>query len=126
MQTKLDTPYVYYEIKNRILYATYKKGVKIDLSTAKKIVETRLHFMNGKTMPVIVFYEGNASINKAARDFFATEEGNKGLTAGAIILDSPVASVLGNFFLLITKPSIPAKTFADKSKALMWLSKFVN
>lgn len=126
MQTQLDTPYVHYEIKNHILFATFKKGVKIDLPIAREIVKTRLDFMHGNKLPVVVFYEGIATINKAARDFFATEEGNEGLTAGAFILDSPVASILANFFLAITKPSIPAKTFTNLDRALAWLSKFIN
>lgn len=124
MQTELDTPYVYFRIENNILFATYKKGITIDLEIAREIVATRLHFMQGKVMPVIVFYAGTAIINKPAREFFASPAGNEGLSAGAIIMDSPVASVLGNFFLAITKPSIPAKTFTKVAKALEWLKKY--
>lgn len=72
MLTKLDTPYVYFEVKNNILFATYKKGLRIDLQIAKKIVEQRLEFMQGREMPVIVFDDGVISITKKARDYFGS------------------------------------------------------
>lgn len=124
MLTKLDTPYIYLEIKDNILFATYKKGLNIDLLMAREIVSARLQFMNGREMPVIVFDEGVISMHKEARDYLGSAEGNKGLLAGAIIQRSPVAAAINNFFLFVTKPNIPAKIFTDVDAALKWLSKF--
>lgn len=125
MLTKLDTPYVYFEIKNNILFATYKKGLRIDLAMAKKIVQQRLEFMLGRELPVIVFDDGVISISKKARDYFGSAEGNKNLKAGAIIKSTPFAAAISSFFLFVTKPSIPARAFTDVNAALEWLSKFV-
>ena len=125
MLTKLDTPYVYFEVKNSILFATYKKGLRIDLQIAKKIVEQRLEFMQGREMPVIVFDDGVISISKEARDFLGSTEGNRNLKAGAIMKSTPVAKAISSFFLTVTKPSIPARAFTDVDAALDWLSKFI-
>lgn len=124
MLTKLDTPYVYFEIKHNVLFATYKKGLEINLKMAKEIVDSRLKFMQGRRLPVIVFDGGVISMSKEARDFFGSAEGNEGLLAGAIIQHSPVAAAINNFFLFVSKPNIPAKIFTNVDAALKWLSKF--
>lgn len=123
METTLDTPYVFFEIKDNILFATYKKGLEINLEMAKQIVQARLKFMNGKKLPVIVFDGGVISITKEARDFLGSE-GNKDLLAGAIIQTKPVSAAINNFFLFVSKPNIPARIFTKVDTALKWLSKF--
>ena len=124
MLTEFDTPYVHFEIKNNILFATYKKGLEINLVIAKEIVQSRLKFMQGEKLPVIVFDGGVVSMSKDARDFFGSAEGNEGLLAGAIIQNTPVSAAINNFFLFVSKPNIPAKIFINVDAALKWLSKF--
>ena len=126
MLSELDTPYVYFEIRNNVLFATYKKGLEIDLSMAKEIVTARLKFMQSRKLPVIVFDGGVISMSKEARDFFGSPEGNEGLLAGAIIQNKPVSAAINNFFLFVSKPNIPAKIFTNVDSALKWLSKFNN
>lgn len=124
MVDTLDTKYVYFEIKDSILFATYKKGIEVNLAMAKEIVSARLKFMNGKQLPVIVFDAGVISMSKEARDFFGSPAGNEGLLAGAIIQNTPVTAAINNFFLFVSKPNIPAKIFTNADAALKWLSKF--
>ena len=121
----MDTPYVYYEVKDNILIATYKKGNRINLDIAKKIVEDRLKFTGNKSMAVLVYNHGVLSMDKEARDYLSSAAGSQGLKAGAIILDSAFTSMLGNFFLSVSKPVIPAKLFTNVSQAIKWLQKFI-
>ena len=124
MKKILDTEHVYFEIVDGILYATYKDGVVIDLPTAHRIVESRLGFTGDQDMLVVVIIEGVATIDKTARYFISSPEGVKGLTAAAIIIDSPVAAVIGNFFASVNRPEkIPVKLFTHKNKAVVWLLK---
>lgn len=124
MLTELDTPYVYFEIKNDVLFATYKKGLEIDLTMAKEIVNARLKLMQGRKLPVIVFDGGVVSMSKEARDFFGSTQGNEGLLAGAIIQNKPVSAAINNFFLFVSKPNIPARIFTNVESALKWISKY--
>jgi hypothetical protein len=118
--------YVNFEMDNNILVATYKKASKINLEIAKTIVEARLNFTERKELPVLVYNQGVVSMDKLARDFLSSTEGVKGLKAGAIILDSPFTSLLSNFFIKVSKPKIPAKTFTNKTAALKWLKQYVS
>lgn len=123
---KFDTPYVYYEVKDQLLIAKYKKGIRITVDIAKKIVQERLALTGGRTMVVLVLNMGVASMDKEARDFFSSPAGNAGLAAGAIVIDSTFTAILGNFFLTVNKPNIPARMFTKESQAIQWLQKFIK
>ena len=119
-----DTPYVHYEMNEELLVCTYRKGLKINLEIAQEIVNDRLAFTRARSLPALINCHGVVSVTKEARDFLASENGSRGITAGAIVLNSPVGSVIANFFLSVTKPTIPARTFTKTETAMKWLSKF--
>jgi len=120
----LDTQYVHYELQDDLLIATYKKGLKISLDMAKEIVKARLDFTNQTPILVMVYNQGVVSMNKKARDYLSSNDGIRGIIAAAIVLDSPFGSFLGNFFLSVTKPKIPARIFSKKEDSLKWLQKY--
>lgn len=124
MTSILDTPYVLLEIKDGILYGTYKKGLRITLTIAQNIVATRLQFTDGKDMPAIIFNQGVISFDKNARDFMASPEGAKGLKAAAMMLDSAFSSFLGNFYLSVNKPPMPVRIFTNTAAAEKWIKQF--
>jgi hypothetical protein len=126
MEVYLDTAYVHLTLRNGILIGTYKKDLQIDLPIAREIVRSRIDFTRGKTYPALIYNKGIISIDKASRDFFASEEGILGLKAAAIVLDSPFSTFLGNFFLLVNKTSIPVKIFSNDRQGFNWLEKFVS
>jgi hypothetical protein len=125
MVAMLDTPYISFEIKESILIASYKKGLKINLDIAKEIVNRRLVFTNQQTVPVMILNQGVVSIEKEARDFLSSTDGIRGVKAAAIVLKTPFGSFLGNFLISVTKPAIPAKIFSTEEAAMQWLKKFV-
>lgn len=126
MNSSLDTTYVLFEIREGILIGTYKKGVKIDIHAAKEIVRSRLQFSNHKSLPALAINLGIIGLDKEARDYFSSPEGLEGIAAGGILIDSPVTTMVSNFYLKVTKPKIPTKVFTDTHLALRWLSKFKN
>jgi hypothetical protein len=124
MHKTLDTPYVHLELQDDLLIGTYKKGLKITLPMAKEIVKARLEFAEYKPVVALALNQGVRSMNKEARDYLSSEEGSRGLLAGAVVLDNPFSSFLGNFYLAVAKPAIPSRSFTKKEAALKWLNKF--
>lgn len=112
-------------MKDGILIGTYEKDLQIDLDTARQIVEYRLAFTEGKTVPAMIFSSGVKSMDKRARDYLASEKGTKGLSATAIIAKSSFSRIMGNFFLRVNETGIPVKIFSNKMKAEKWLKQFV-
>jgi hypothetical protein len=121
-----DTPFVHLRIKDNILIASYKKNLIINLDVAQKIVLQRQSLTRGQIMPVIIFSNEVTSIDKPAREYFASPKGIEGLSASAIIVNSPFSRYLGNFFLMVNKTSIPVKLFSNISQAEKWLQQFIT
>ena len=90
----------------------------------KEIIKTRLEFQEHKPVVALVLNLGVVSIDKEARDYFSSEEGVRGIIAAAIVLNSPFGSFLGNFYLSVAMPKIPARIFSKKETALKWLQQF--
>lgn len=118
----LTTLHFDFEIRDGLFFLTYKG--KITLEVAKNVVNKRLEFTNGKPYPMLVQGIKVAAMEKEARDFFSTPKGIEGVKAGAIYVDSVFHSFLGNFFLKVSKPNIPAKIFNNKDKAIKWLEQY--
>ena len=120
----LDTPYAHFEIADGVLFVSYKKGLKITSEIAQEIIQTRLAFCGDKAYPGLVLDHGVLEIDKKARDIFSSEKGIFNVTASALVLRTTYSRIIGNFFLLLTRPAIPVRIFNDKAKALEWLNQY--
>jgi hypothetical protein len=117
-----DNDYVSMWIEEGVLFSDYKKKLIIDLDTAKKIVQDRLDFTEGKSYPIVIDFSNLKSADKAARDYMNDPQGGlKGILAGAFLSNNAVATLFINLYLRINKPSVPAKFFTDRREALEWL-----
>lgn len=124
MMKILDTPYVYFELRDDLLIGTFKKGLKINLEIAKEIVRSWQDFTEHKPVRQLVYNQGVVSMDKKARDYLSSDEAVGKVIAGAIVLDSPFSTFLGNFYLSVSRPKMPARIFSNTEKALKWLDKF--
>jgi len=66
------------------------------------------------------------SITKEARDYLASAEGTRYVTAAGLLLESYLGKIMGNFFLQINKPSLPTKMFSNKKEAIEWLTQYTK
>ena len=62
--------------------------------------------------------------SKETREFVAQGWHKDFIAAEAFVIQSLGQKILGNFFLNINKPIVPAKVFTNKEDALHWLGKF--
>ncbi|MBN4062187.1 MAG: STAS/SEC14 domain-containing protein [Flavobacteriales bacterium] len=120
----LDTKWVRLELKDGILLGTYKSG-PISLEGAKEIVRDRLEFTEGKAYPALINDVGLIGMERDAREYLSNE-GVKGLKAGALVTNSVFSTYFANFFIRVTivKPKIPARLFTNEDKALKWLQQY--
>lgn len=119
----LVTPYMRLWIESGIMYCIFAPK-NFDLDIAKQCVEQRIEFSKGISYPACVFIKNIRSADKEVRKYFA-KEGNVLIKAGAIIIESPLSEALGNFFIHISKPNVPARLFTDKKEAEKWLREFI-
>lgn len=117
----IENDFVKLWIVDGVMYGQYKPNVTIDLDAAKQIARDRLKLSNDKDYPSLVLISQVNNVTKEARDYFSTGDGVKHMKKMALLTNSPIGRMVGNFYLTINKPTIPTKLFTSKEDALTWL-----
>lgn len=104
-----------------IVRIVHVPGIEVSLADAEATMDAYLELRGGVSRPLLVDTQGMKSIDRAARALYASEEAARVATAVALIVDTPVTRVLGNFYLGLSKPHIPSRLFSEHAEALEWL-----
>ncbi len=119
---EMVTPFVSMRIEGNIMFCEYADDLHLSIEVARACVESRIFFSRGKSFFLSVDMRGVKSTTKEARTYLATM-GTTLASAGALITGSALNRALGNIFLKIDRPAIPAKLFTSEEKARKWLMK---
>ena len=67
------------------------------------------------------------SQTREARDYYGGEESGRCFSAAAVLVESPVSRLLGNFFIGFNKSTnAPLKLFTSEQEAIEWLKTFLK
>jgi hypothetical protein len=102
-----------------------KQAAVIELNDAIENSKTVIELSAGELYPLLVDLREINSIDKEARDHFSMKGRKPGVLAIAMLVKSPVSSIIGNFFLGLNKPTVPTHLFTSEAKALQWLEEFI-
>jgi hypothetical protein len=116
-----------YTLVNGIIKGVYIENSIIDLAIAKEVVKKRILFSNRSLSPLLIDGRKVKQVTKEARDYFGSKEGAELLSAGAILVESKLTTILANFMVRIniSKSYIPLKVFSKEEDAIDWLKKYV-
>lgn len=117
-----ENDYALFWIADSILFCEYKPEISIDLQVAQRIVADRIHFQNEKSYPILCDIRGIIDTDKAGRDYLA-QSGSVLTKAVALITDQKVSLTISNFYLKISKPSVPTQLFTKEEEAISFLKK---
>ena len=109
---------------NGIVHIVYKPNTILNIDNIKPIVQDRVTVSNGIVSPILIDLRNVISSDNATRAYLATPEAEKYLSAGAMLINNQIQSLLMNLYLKIDVPRLPAKVFTDRNKALLWLEHF--
>jgi hypothetical protein len=112
-------------IENGICHTVVSPASGININDAKENTRVVAQLSAGTLYPLLVDLCDIHSISKEARDHFAMRDRKPGVNAIAMIVKSPVSSIIGNFFLGLNKPSVPTQLFVSKEKATNWLQQYI-
>ena len=101
-------------------------GAELTLEDVIKFFQMRLKLSKGKRHPLLLDARNIRSISREGREFGTSDEVKNMTTALAILVDSAISSVIGNFYLGLNKPPYPTKLFTSEEKAIHWLKRFVE
>lgn len=121
---RINNAYLEMWIEDGIIYNSFKPNLVIDLEIAKKMVEERLKVSDGIGRPMFTDINNLISIDLDAREYLASKDSIKYISAGAIFCTNPIAKFLGRLFLFINRPQITTKIFSNKDEAIKWLQQF--
>ncbi|MDB5557013.1 MAG: hypothetical protein JWL86_6997 [Rhizobium sp.] len=102
------------------LQALMKTGCEMELEHAKDNIAAIQSLGGGKAL-VLVDMRGVRPQSRSARQYFAGPGAEKATKAVALLIGSPVSSVLGNFFLRFGPHLVPTALFTAEDAALRWL-----
>jgi hypothetical protein len=121
----IDNELIRLEMEEGIVIGIWKVTY-VDLKMAQTLVEFRKRLTEYKEYPLIADIRPVKTTTKEARDFLASEDGCDGISAAALIIGSPVSTMVGNFWIRINKPLRPSKLFTHEKEAKQWLAQYVK
>jgi hypothetical protein len=104
-----------------IVRTKVKPGADVTVEYAKENSEAVNALYTGHKFPLLIDSRGIRSMTRDARNQFTTKGRETNTMAFAIIIDSAVSKVVGNFFLGINKPAVPTRLFDNETEAEAWL-----
>jgi len=102
-----------------------KPNAEITVDDAILNSKTVTGFFSGKKFPLLVDARDVKSLNREARRHFSIDGRETKITSFGIMVKSPLSRVIGNFFMGLNKPSVPARLFDDEIQAVDWLKLFL-
>src|SRR5687767_5776752 len=103
-----------------------KPGAEVVLEDARE--NSRIvNSLNGpERFPLLIDTRQIKSISKEARDHFSLRGRSSRVNGFAILIDSPLSKIIGNFFMGLNKPRVPARLFTSEEQAAAWCRKFLD
>lgn len=109
--------------KAGVVHTKVKKRAKVDINHAVENTEfVRLLCDDGQA-PMLVDLREIHSITQEARSHFSMQDRKGHAICLALLINSPVSRIVGNFFIGISKPTVPTRLFSDEDDAKAWLLK---
>lgn len=124
MENEKKVPVNFY-IKDGILFGEYCEQFTMNLSTAERLLESRLKINQGKAYPAFFDFGRVEYSDKETRDFLLGR-GTELLIATAFITKNPAFRIFLNSVVMVHKPKMPLRVFSTKEKAVEWLKQFVE
>lgn len=99
---------------------------ELELTDAQDAIRVVAEVGGGRPRPALVDLRELRSMSRDCRKYFAGPETARVESAVALLVVSPIARAIGNFFMGLNRPLIPTRLFTSETDALVWLRDFVR
>ena len=107
-----------------ILHAEALPGAEQKGADAEACVAHMWEVGGRRRRPVLIDLRHAKAMDRDARTYYAGPETAHRQLAAALLIESPLSRVLGNFFLGLNKPLVRTRVFTSEREALAWLRTF--
>lgn len=120
--------YTQMKIEDGVLVVTYLPNLDITIDIARICVEDRIKFTNNKMYPLLAFISEMQNVSKEAKEYLASAESMKGITAGAFVVENHLQRLIGSVFISLyinmNEVKVPTKLFNNKQAAMVWAKQY--
>ncbi len=120
-QLKAETPTAVLTLRDDGILEIVHKPADVTLADAEQVHAVVEKLVGERQILVLVDIRKARSISREARQFGADSRRRTNTKAQAMIIDSGISRVLGNFFLGLNRPKYPVHLFTSKEDAVVWL-----
>lgn len=108
-----------------IVRAKVKDHAIVNLKFAVEMTDTLQKITPDGSRPLLIDLGKINYITKEARDHFKGEKRKPTAPAVALVANTSLSVLIGNFYLRLNKPKLPTKLFINENSAVKWLKKFL-
>ncbi len=105
-----------------IIQQVWQPEAAIGLADALATLDAVKTLSGGQRRPVMVDAHATGPLDRPARTEFTRHDDL--VSAIALIVNTPLSRMSGNFILAVSKPTPPTRLFDDEASAVAWLSDF--
>ena len=98
-----------------------KSGERLELSDAQEALQAVLSLSDGNLPAILVDLRQLRAASKEAREYFSHEDNTRKIAALAFLVDSPLSTLLANFYIGLNPTGVPTKLFTTEEEAIQWL-----
>lgn len=107
-----------------IVRAKVKDHVIVTLEYAREMTDTLLKISPDASRPLLVHLGKVKYITKEAREHFKGGKRKPTAPAVALIIETSLSVIIGNFYIGLNKPHVPTRLFTNEKSAVRWLKNF--
>lgn len=98
-----------------------QSGKCLELEDAREAFQAVLSLCDGSLPSILIDVRYMQAISKEAREFFSQKDNTRRIALLAFLVDSPLSTLLVNFYIGLNPPGIPTKLFTQEEEAIQWL-----
>jgi hypothetical protein len=109
-----------------ILQAETLPNTSMALADAVEAIKAQAIVARGTKRPLLVNLQSIKSIDRDARVYLGGAEAAKVVNSTALLINSPLGRVIGNFMIGLNKTLYPTRLFTTEAEAVEWLEEFLD
>ena len=111
--------------EQEIIWLRFKEIGVHGIEEAKDVVDAHEQISGPVKARVLSDLRGlRTGADRHARAYYISERGARYKLCMAMLVDSPLQSIIGNIFIRVSRPPYPTKLFTNEEEAVAWLQSF--
>lgn len=102
-----------------------KPMAEVNLDEAMENSAAVTSFFKNRKFPLLIDSRNIKYMSREARKYFSTNGRDTKINCFAVLVKSPISRVIGNFFMGLNKPEVPARLFDSEADAVTWLKQYL-